>query len=88
MLPFSFVIMDDQFGLENNEIYPISFTGSTPTDGVILGMNSSIVIIDDDSESRSTKSYIIITYIYLYAYNIIYICMYRLYHSTSAISDL
>ena len=55
MLPFSFVIMDDDFGLENNEIYAFSFTGSTPTDGVILGMDSSIVIIDDDGELRSTN---------------------------------
>ena len=68
MLSFSFVIMDDQFGLENNEIYLISFTGSTPTDGVILGMNSSIVIIDDDSELRSTN------HIQL-SHNVIFICI-------------
>ena len=55
MLPFSFIIMDDAFGLENNEIYSLLFIGSTPTDGVILGMDSSILIIDDDSELRSTN---------------------------------
>ena len=55
MLSFSFVIMDDETGLENDEIYSLSFTGSTPTDGVILGMDSSIVIIDDDGELRSTN---------------------------------
>ena len=55
MLPFSFIIRDDDFGLEKNEIYSLLFTGSTPTDGVILGMDSSIVIIDDDGELRSTN---------------------------------
>ena len=55
MLPFSFIIMDDDFGLENNEIYSLLFIDSTPTDGVILGMNSSIVIIDDDGELKSTN---------------------------------
>ena len=50
---FDIEIDDDEYGLENPEMYRLDFTSSTPSEGVILGRETNITIIDDDSKLYS-----------------------------------
>ena len=45
-----FTLIDDATALELNEQYQIGFTGSSITDNVNLGPNTTITIQDDDGE--------------------------------------
>ena len=47
---FAIEIQNDDYGLENPEMYQLCFTSSTPSEGVILRRYTNITIIDDDSK--------------------------------------
>lgn len=46
--PFTVLIGDDNVALENLEVFEIEFTGSSPSDGPILGSNTEVTISDTD----------------------------------------
>ena len=46
----NFGITDDTTALETNEIYQLSFSSSTPSQDVALGLPTEITITDDDGE--------------------------------------
>ncbi len=47
---FFFITIDnDDVALERDEMFPIRFTGSTPVNGVILGQDTQVTIVDEDS---------------------------------------
>ena len=54
---FSAIIIDDNVALERDEIFEIGFTGSLPSNGVMLGPNTQVTISDDDCK------YIIVDYL-------------------------
>ena len=43
-----FVITDDITALETDEVYQLSFSSSTPSQGVTLGNPTTIIITDND----------------------------------------
>ena len=55
---FDIEIQDDEYGLENSEMYRLDFTSSTPSEGVILGRHTNITIIDDDSKFQYLLQYL------------------------------
>ena len=50
-----FGITDDTTALETNEIYQLSFSSSTPSQDVTLGVPTEITITDDDGELNQSK---------------------------------
>ena len=49
MVQFSVQIINDSFGLENDEEFEVQLTSSTPAAAVILGPRTRVIINDDDS---------------------------------------
>ncbi len=62
---FTISINNDSVGLENDEEFEIQFTQSVPSDGVMFGPNSNVIISDDDSECIIIATRIIIVPIYM-----------------------
>ena len=51
----NFGITDDTTALETNEIYQLSFSSSTPSQDVTLGVPTEITITDDDGKLNQSK---------------------------------
>ena len=52
---FLVTINNDDVGFENDEMFEIAFTESVPSNGVILGANTQVIISDDDGEYSYTS---------------------------------
>ena len=50
-MPISFfLIVDDETGLEEDEVYQLKFSSASRSENVILGNPTTITIVDDDGK--------------------------------------